>query len=87
MDNQEKESQGLENTLETNASPVEVENMVIQIFKLCEAVGWNVAVPNDGPEDAPIKGMIIGTDEYLNKILDAVELSETLDTIEKGSNK
>ena len=33
-------------------------------------MGWSIAIPNDNPDD-DLRGMIIGTDDYIDGVLDS----------------
>jgi hypothetical protein len=43
----------------------EMEALIV-IIEACEKLGWAIAVPDEDEVD----GLIIGTEEYINKILD-----------------
>ena len=47
---------------------IEEEQAFGQIIKACKVLKWIIALPEDG--EATITGLIIGTDEYVNSVLD-----------------
>ena len=44
------------------------EQAFAQIIKACKVLNWMIALPED--EEDNITGLIIGTDEYVNSVLD-----------------
>ncbi len=54
-------------------TPEEALNAIIQA---CEFLGWTVAVPNENPED-DIQGLVIGQDEYVDKVLNGEFVDKT----------
>ena len=52
------------------------EEALNAIIKACEFLGWTVAIPNES-EDADIKGLVIGEDEYVDRVLNGEFVDKT----------
>ncbi len=39
----------------------------------CKRMGWCIAVPTEDADDDPVRGLIIGEQEYVDSILDKIE--------------
>ena len=46
------------------------EEAIESIIKGAEALGWNVAVPGVDNEEDDCHGMILGTNEYIDDVID-----------------
>lgn len=46
------------------------EEAIESIIKGAEALGWNVAIPGVDDEEAECPGMILGTDQYIDDVID-----------------
>lgn len=48
------------------------EQLFKELIEIVGELGWQVAIPN-GPEDDEVPGLIIGTEEYVNRVTEAME--------------
>lgn len=53
------------------------EQIIAEIMDLVTQLGWNVAIPNTD-DNEPVKGLIIGTDEFINSYVSDGENDESL---------
>lgn len=58
--------------IDKEAVTLDNETAITQISEACKTLGWNMAIP-DQNDDEDVKGMILGTDEYINEILERKE--------------
>ena len=52
-----------------------MEEKILQIKKLCEELGWDIAIPEGGgsKDDGNVHGFIIGEQSYIDYILKHLE--------------
>lgn len=48
------------------------EQLFKELIEIVGELGWSVCIPQ-GPEDEEVPGLIIGTDEYVEKVTRALE--------------
>ena len=51
------------------------EDLFLTLVQIVKSMGWSVCIPNI-EDDEMVPGMIIGTDEYVNDILNKIEKND-----------
>lgn len=47
----------------------QAEDIFERLIQVVTELGWDVAIPDSGDDDAPVKGLIIGQSDYIDTIL------------------
>lgn len=51
------------------------EQLFKELIEIVGELGWQVSIPK-GADNDEVPGLIIGTDEYINKVTDAIEAAD-----------
>lgn len=63
--------------------PSSEEDAWLMIIEACSILGWHFAIPNFIKDDEEVPGLIIGNQEYMDKILKSIEKYDKI----KSGNK